>query len=638
MRDDKRTHVPITGRRKGYLALVLVAILALLMVVASSSAVSGADFTTVNKQVDGNNTCLNNGGTVNCNLYTAKPYVWLNGGPDANGLGPAGYYFFAVLEPGGQPNPNDQGGVPDKNLSDDFDTYTNRAFYVDETGEIVGYEGSHDMYDKGNQYLIRLFPYSDTTNPGGVYIAAICYIGVDGTDYPVDPRDCKYDAFKVREQREFNFQLAGLKYADTDEDGQYADPDFGLEGWEISITGTDPFGNSINETVTTDANGAWSFDSDTYTYGKSDHPENIVLEVCEVQQEDWLQTGNTVDQSIVAGDATVTLGADKCYDIVITVDGIAVISGLNFGNIPLSDLSGGKYYDLNMNGQWDVGEEGINGWPIGYDGKFVVTSGGGIFDLPAVEPGTYVFAEVPGSDGWVQTGNTVNQTTVAGDATVNLANFVYTVELGYAEPSTVDGLYFGNVCKAAVNFGTKGYWHNKNGLNEITDEDIAHVNGLAPYAIPSSYFDAGDEPFDGLFSDGTQVAAAYNNDDLSGEVSAGAGTARAEISHFLVDSNAGGDPREQLAQQLLAFIFNTRHRLSGPDAYIWYGGQSVQASALIADAIAAWQSTDAAWQNDVAQLLDLLNNNNQDGDPPGIFSVAPTVAEAIALCGAPPAP
>ncbi len=39
------------------------------------------------------------------------------------------------------------------------------------------------------------------------------------------------------------------------------------------------------------------------------------------------------------------------------------------------------------------------------------------------------------------------------------------------------------------------------------------------------------------------------------------GTAKAEVSQFLVDANAGGDPREQLAQQLLAFIFNARNRL-----------------------------------------------------------------------------
>src|SRR5206468_12328431 len=42
---------------------------------------------------------------------------------------------------------------------------------------------------------IRLMPYDDTTNNGGVYILAICSLD---NGYPVSPSDCKYDAFKVK--------------------------------------------------------------------------------------------------------------------------------------------------------------------------------------------------------------------------------------------------------------------------------------------------------------------------------------------------------------------------------------------------------------------------------------------------------
>src|SRR4029078_10191230 len=80
-------------------------------------AVSGAGYTTVNAATDGSNHCKNGNPAVNCNIYDGKQYVWLNGRPAANGLGPDGSYFFAVLVPGGQPNPNDGGA---KNLSDDF--------------------------------------------------------------------------------------------------------------------------------------------------------------------------------------------------------------------------------------------------------------------------------------------------------------------------------------------------------------------------------------------------------------------------------------------------------------------------------------------------------------------------------------
>jgi hypothetical protein len=48
---------------------------------------------------------------------------------------------------------------------------------------------------------------------------------------------------------------------------------------------------------------------------------------------------------------------------------------------------------------------------------------------------------------WLQTGNTVDQSVATGGATVSLNNFVYTVALPNDRMSTVDGLYFGNVCK-----------------------------------------------------------------------------------------------------------------------------------------------------------------------------------------------
>src|SRR5512139_2298773 len=113
---------------------------ALLTVVTilTAAAVSGAAFTTFNAHVDGASKDVYKNSAINCNIYGAKEYVWLNGGPSANGLGPDGPYFFAVLEPGGQPNPNDQGGVPDKNLSDDYDCYQNRIFTV-ANGEVSAY-------------------------------------------------------------------------------------------------------------------------------------------------------------------------------------------------------------------------------------------------------------------------------------------------------------------------------------------------------------------------------------------------------------------------------------------------------------------------------------------------------------------
>ena len=61
-------------------------------------------------------------------------------------------------------------------------------------GGVVTYAGTHDF----DTNKIRLMGYDDTTNPGGVYILAICSLA-DG--YPVNASDCKYDAFKVKRAR-----------------------------------------------------------------------------------------------------------------------------------------------------------------------------------------------------------------------------------------------------------------------------------------------------------------------------------------------------------------------------------------------------------------------------------------------------
>jgi hypothetical protein len=203
-------------RRAPLLALCAVAVA--MLVPASAVAVSGAAFTTDNPTVT--DECLHgpsgDGSAVNCNIYGSKDDVWINGGPSAgqNHLS-SGTYFFAVLEPGGQPDPNDGGasnlsdttvddrGAPDSGTGDDA---TNRVFTVDGSGHIAGYAGTHATDDGGALgTLIQLIPYDDTRNPGGVYILAICQISSSQLTLPVgsvssvDPRDCKYDAFKVRQ-------------------------------------------------------------------------------------------------------------------------------------------------------------------------------------------------------------------------------------------------------------------------------------------------------------------------------------------------------------------------------------------------------------------------------------------------------
>lgn len=146
--------------------------------------VTGAVFTTVNAAVDGPDTCFNGNPENNCNIYAGKEFVWLSGGPDTAYVGD-GSYFFAVLAPGGQADPDGT----ERLLSED--SIADRTYSV--TNGAITNLGSHDL--DGNK--IRLMPYLDTPNPGGVYILAVCSVdGPDDTD--VNPSNCKYDAFKIK--------------------------------------------------------------------------------------------------------------------------------------------------------------------------------------------------------------------------------------------------------------------------------------------------------------------------------------------------------------------------------------------------------------------------------------------------------
>lgn len=173
-----------------------------------ASSPSGPVFTVFNpyvEPVEGNKCNLL---SPNCTVFGAKEFVWLKGDPVGGTGMPDGEYFFAVLVPGGNQDPND-GGT--KNLSDDYGAYTKRAFTVT-GGHISDYDGDHWLDSgatidpnrdlcvgvcepDGNPPFIRLFPFADTWNVGGGYQLAVCSLE---NGYPVKPRDCGFGIFTIK--------------------------------------------------------------------------------------------------------------------------------------------------------------------------------------------------------------------------------------------------------------------------------------------------------------------------------------------------------------------------------------------------------------------------------------------------------
>jgi hypothetical protein len=309
--------------RKTLVAVAAASLVAVPVLTGAGSAtaiVAGAGFTTFDATLGG---CIDgqhpNG--IDCNNYNSKDAVYMSGGPSAAGLSDATYYF-AVLTPGAQ-----NGGFIDGaagNLSDTTagptvgdagsgDDVSNRTFTV--TGhEISAYGGSHLQGTSPNgRAIIGLAPFDNTDNAGGVYILAICQ--TDATT----PSQCKYDAFRIREDGTVtNFGVvSGGKYYDANENGQWDSNEAGIADWPIN------FSDGVSGTLTTGPDGNFSdtFVADDYTFA-------------EVQAgSPWVQTGEVAPSQAQATGvgASVTLNSDKTYSVTVADD--STVSGLYFGNV-----------------------------------------------------------------------------------------------------------------------------------------------------------------------------------------------------------------------------------------------------------------------------------------------------------------
>jgi hypothetical protein len=540
------------GARRGLLAIgagLAAAVVTMLLAGGAGAIVAGAGFTTDDPgfvepapytyvdQPYTDQACLNGGAhstpAVNCNIYQDKRDVWTNGGPNPPGGNSLsdGTYFFAVLVPGGQPDPNDGGA---KNLSDPNsvggvadpflcggtvgtpngltgcgDAYTNRTFTVS-GGDITAHSGTHftdGTYSLTLGLMINLMPYDTTSNPGGVYIMALCRIDTqssfnstlqtyDVANNPVDPHLCKYDAFKVRTSAppppppgQVQSCFSGVKYRDDDKSGTLSAGEPGLAGWKIDITvgGNPAFGSP----VTTDADGAWSWCEPVHDEADG----TTTYSFNEEQQTGWKETGNTTDEGVYSGGVVSHSLSSFVYSVEVPNNTSDTADNLDFGNIPQGTVFGGKYYDTNLNGKWDTGEPFISGWKILQDATAFFTSGTGAndangflanFTRSGLDPGTYTFREVTSGNGWTQTGNTLNQTFTTGGAGALLgpsvvpavAAFAYRVTIPNDQPSSVSKIYFGNVCSRTPGGLTLGFWSNKNGQALETAADFTALTAL----------------------------------------------------------------------------------------------------------------------------------------------------------------
>ncbi|RJP35899.1 MAG: hypothetical protein C4547_08470 [Phycisphaerales bacterium] len=570
--------------------------------VAAAPPLPGAIFTTTE-----------DGAIVNENVrYTAKEEVYLDGGPGPNapsgaaGL-PEGDYYFQVTDPSG------------KDLLS-TDHISCRKIHVNEHGVIdFVYAGTSYEKEKGKwiavpcqhaqgvdidhaelgAITVQLFPYDDTPNKGGVYKVWItpvddyvgeseaCNVGengpcnVNGENWQPGnfhgfiPAKSKTDNYKVKKNGGGGpggqpSELTVRKFHDRNFNCTWEEGEEEIAGWAVDVT--DPLGITNTEytpgLILTAEPGVYTFQEDT--------PAGT------------LQTHSSLDG--------VNVSCYPAADPVVLVDvadAFGEVHQIVYGNVGLGSIEVCKVYDANGNGVADEGEPGVPGWQMMINGDIQATGPDGCTTFVDLLPGVYTVSEIlPNTGGWIATGPT--------SVDVEIVSTV----VGATVVGSVENVVFTNACTSDADFGTKGFWHNKNGLQLVSQADIDAVNALPPYGSPSQYFDDGDEPFDGLFENGDPVAAAKGD---WGEEIAPAGTYQAEVSYFLVDSNGNGGIREQLAQQLLAFIFNVQEYGVGA---VWDGQQWVGASDIITAATAAWSSPTTDDGQVWSPILDGYNNSD----------------------------
>lgn len=599
----------------GLVALLLLPITTITIAAYEGPPLSGAIFTTT---VDGS--------IVNENVhYKSKKDVYLDGGPGPNapstaaGL-PEGDYYFQVTDPSG------------KDLLS-TDHISCRMIHINEYGVIdMVYPGTNYYYQNGNNggwqtedcqheqgvdvdhaelgaITVQLFPYDDTPNKGGVYKVWItpvdAYAPINefnplgpksqsvnsegyapGNYHGFIPRWSKTDNFKVKKRPFVAPEITVRKFHDENANGIKDEGEVEIIGWEVGYT--DPLGLSDTlftpETILAAEPGTYTFVEDT---------PSGTLQTVSILDGAIQSLYPTADPTVVvevAGDSGET------HEII-------------YGDIGLGWIKACKIYDRDGDGVADPDEPGIAGWKMELTGTDVTgasvdpfyqyTGEDGCTTFADLLPGTYTVTEILPTGYWESTGLT--------SYTVIIESSLIDSDLS----GTTAKFTFINICKGIANFETKGYWHNKNGLTELTQGDIDYANSLLPYSAYSTYFGDGDEPFDGFFAYGDPVDAAIGDGIWQGDEVAPAGTAKAEVSQFLVDPNAGGDPREQLAQQLLAFIFNVRHRLGDPGVTFQLpNGSWASAQSVIDAAIDAWASPDTADDHYWEPILDALNNND----------------------------
>ena len=568
MHRSPKKHAHRVGWLGAILAMIVAVIPAALWAAAPAGAVSGAAFTTTS-----------DGSKVNANHYADKCDVYINGGPNngANTL-TDGYYFFAVMSPGGQSDPND--GTPN-NLSDNVDTRSNRVVQVSD-GKIVATTGTHlSVNDPStttilDDKLVQLCDYADTTNPGGVYILALCLIPSAGSSAAVDPSDCKYDAFKVTTSGgQPNSDLVATKDADPSFTRTFT--------WDIE--------KSVDKTLVSASGGSATFNYTVVATKSSpvDSGYTVSGEISVFNPNVGTVTGVTVTDAIGAtvctvsgGSSSIAGGDSASFDYTCALAAADATTGTNTASVTWDQASidsPGNSTTASANFNFANATPTVVGNSADVTDNFNLGGPVALVPSPITASHTYNYSRtiaIPNS-GCLSYTNTAVVTFQGGSD---------------SDSETV------TVCRFNSNGFTIGFWQNKNGQKLISDNKVAICTALAAY---------------------TNVLGTISNCTTGNNLTT-------YVTNVIKAAEASGDGAPMFKAQFLATALNvwrtpslgtTSIQLTAGEASLLGGSACRTVSAILAAANTAYPTlsnpalTSKADFMSIKSLFDRINNNIQ---------------------------